>query len=257
MRRRALLLLFAVSAGCSQNDSARIIERFDSSEDTTRMIAFYELLDLAKAGQPPARDFRTSTLQWAAYGRQHDDVARASIRLLERENHMMFLEGGTDSEEISNYYADLIGQVAALENPKAVPALIGAITTGGMATDGLAALGDAAIPWLDRLTHSADHGRRSASMYVFGKMVDKRGRNLSPGGHALARTRLREGLKDGHYSVRVAAIFALSNTREADVAAEIERLAESDSTRITLGSVTHRPVRAAARRWLSQPQSPK
>src|SRR5688500_2706545 len=148
--RQTALLLFAVSAGCSQNESARIIERFDSSDDTTRMIAFYELLDSAKAGQPPARDFPTSTLQWASYARKHNDVALASIRLLERENHMMFLEGGTDSEEISNYYGDLIGHVAALENPQAVRALIGAITTGGMATDGLAALGDVAIPWLER-----------------------------------------------------------------------------------------------------------
>lgn len=252
MRQVALFVVFVVSVVCAKPEVSRIIERFDSREDTTRMVAFYELLELSKAGQPPATDFRSSTLQWAKFARERNDVALAAIRLLERENRMMFSEGGTDSEEISNYYGDLIGHVAALENPESVAALVGAITTGGLATNGLAALGDVAIPWLERLTRSADYEKRSAVMYALGAMLEGQRPTVSPSGLVKARTLLLAGLKDRHYSVRVAAIFALRAAREVDVSAAISHLAESDSARITIAGQTHFPVRAAAKRWLAE-----
>lgn len=79
-------------------------------------------------------------------------------------------EGRID-EETSETYADLVGQVAALRDPRAVPALVGAINTGGMATDALAAFGDAALDSVIVVTHEKDELRVFSALFTLEDML--------------------------------------------------------------------------------------
>lgn len=245
------LALMMGSVACSQSFSSTLAE-LRSAEDTTRVRAFYELLDLANAGQTATDDFRASTERWAKFARQRPEVAIASIHLLERENRKVFREGGSDSEDYSNYYANLIGHVAALKDTLAVEALAGAMTTGAMATDGLVALGKAALPAVERATTSQDILTRGAALHTLGEMASTRQSALGDESRARVKARLVAGLTDQWPGNRIAAIDALSAFRDRDVRAIIERIAATDTSRFGSGATLRYPVRAAARAWLAQ-----
>src|SRR5207249_4686931 len=94
------------------------------------------------------------------YARKNPSVATALIALLERENRP---DPSKENLSEDTYYGDLIGCVAALKGPRAVNALLGAINTGGMAEDGLMALGSVAVPGLLETLHSKSKHETSLS----------------------------------------------------------------------------------------------
>src|SRR5579885_713229 len=66
-----------------------------------------------------------------------DAIKISLIRLLERENLMVqdyHRTGRRFGEEYSNYYGDVISAVSSLKDKRAINALLGAISSGGMAT---------------------------------------------------------------------------------------------------------------------------
>jgi HEAT repeat protein len=101
-------------------------------------------------------------------------VALAIIDLLERENAQVRSGEGNLDEEYSEYYASLIYRVAALRDDRAVDALVGALGTGMMASEGLADLGDPAIPALERLARSKDRSERWMAARVLSSIATRR-----------------------------------------------------------------------------------
>jgi hypothetical protein len=99
------------------------------------------------------------------------DPNLAEIKALEEMNAFWHNARTTQSEEASERYARLIHEVAALRDPRAVTALIGAIETGGMAINGLAALGDPALDPVIALTHDKRSTQVNAALLALKKML--------------------------------------------------------------------------------------
>lgn len=76
------------------------------------------------------------------------------------------------SEESAERYAGQIHDVAELQDRRAVAALVGAIHTGAMATNGLAVLGDAALDPVISVTHETDSTRVVSALLTLRKMLE-------------------------------------------------------------------------------------
>ena len=76
--------------------------------------------------------------------RRTGGMKAALVRALERENALA-AGAATLGEDFSTYYSGLIEAVAAMKDPAAANALLGALGMGRMAADGLAAIGEAAV----------------------------------------------------------------------------------------------------------------
>lgn len=113
----------------------------------------------------------------------------ALIQALERENAL--LAGSANlGEEFSAYYSALIEAVAAMRDPGAAGALLGALGTGKLALDGLAALGEPAVePALDMLKSTAGR-RRLRNLCTLLRRLEALESGLSPE----ARRRIGEAL---------------------------------------------------------------
>ena len=87
---------------------------------------------------------------------QANEVKLSLIKLLKTEDNTFVArtnaKPGTYTEEDGEYYAQVIDTVSSLDDERVIPALVGAITTGGMAQRGLLQYGDKAlVPVLDQL----------------------------------------------------------------------------------------------------------
>ena len=118
---------------------------------------------------------KSARVAWSWRAKRDGRVALAIIRSLERENVAVHDPNGNYDEEYSEYYASLIHSVAGLRDVRAVNALVGAIGTGMMAAEGLAYLGDAALPPLERLARSTDRSERFTAAHVFSLIAKRRG----------------------------------------------------------------------------------
>ncbi len=103
-------------------------------------------------------------------------IAEALMSLLIRENTISASAApGSLGESYGDYHASLIWSVATLHDARATNALLGAIKTGGLATDGLVALGAAAMPAVIKVADSsADPQVRMGAALVLGKMAMQR-----------------------------------------------------------------------------------
>ncbi len=136
-------------------------------------------------------------------------------------------------EEYSDYYGNLIGMVADLNDERAIPALVGAITTGGMATRALARFGDKSVgPLLDRL-HDPDNMIRSSVLFTIRDLLEMH-ISIAPASQLRIRKALRTSLDDADYSVRRSAISAIEylDNREEFVPT-LEKLAQSDPVKLS------------------------
>ena len=75
-------------------------------------------------------------------------------------------------EEFSDYYGNLIGVVADLNDERAIPALLGAIGTGEMAGRGIAKFGDKALGPLLDLLHDSDNLVRSSVLFTIRDLLE-------------------------------------------------------------------------------------
>lgn len=201
---------------------------FQSSDDDTRMAAFYALLNPLEGEKFDAADLTSRLMR----SRPEDAAALASslISLLEREN--LRVQRPFD-ERFSNYYGDLIWSVASLRDARAVPALLGAVQTGGLATDGLASLGVAALPSVLAALNTADRGVRNGILRVLAKLATPRAQvSLDAESTTQIRAALLLGLEDEDAFNRVAAIRGLVNFQDADVRSAMARAASDASDRV-------------------------
>jgi hypothetical protein len=219
-------------------DQANTMIQLKASDWHERSAAFYESLNAAPAERQP------------------DRIKLAIIGLLKRET--LFLHQYTQEfertgvplgESYGDYHADLIQAVASLRDPRSIPALLGAISTGDMATQALAAFGTSALdPVIEKLK-SRDAIERESAVGVLTEMLERNsGRGVSdPGSRAKIRDALFAAASDQVFYVRIAAVSGLARLRNPDARFLIQGIASNDPYKDEVGSY---PVRAAAKEVL-------
>jgi hypothetical protein len=169
-----LTLLFSPTARGQQTDPSSVLastQQLNNLDWKSRSERFHMLL--RGESRSILESLPTSTSQ------QADDIKVALFHLLENENNFLiehqkdFLKSGDSlTEGYTEYYASLIAIVGSLKDARAVSALVGAITTGGMATDALAAIGTAAVTPTIQALNSSDASVRQSAAIVLRKITD-------------------------------------------------------------------------------------
>jgi hypothetical protein len=175
------------------------------------------------------------------------DLALDYVRLLEMENRGT----GQQSEEWGNYYGDLIAYVAALRDVRAIPALIGAITTGNIAAQGLVDIGDTALPPVLDAWESPDDLTRTAALHTLAKFITAP-TPISPSGLAQAKRAVLASLSDTSGTVRSAAVRKVQQWDDPSIDQILEKLASSDPFWYPQRKGRLYPVRIDARRALQE-----
>jgi hypothetical protein len=181
-----LLTSGAVSAQGDPSGNSRlsdILARMDNQDLHTHLVAFNDLMtyvssELPKGSQPKGPDALNNFL--ARHPDKADQVKLSLIHLLTKENHL-FIETKNpppdphEEDDISEYYAELVDTVASLNDERTIPALAGAMSTGGMAQRGILKYGDNAFaPVLEQLK-SSDALVRSSALDMSFALLEKRG----------------------------------------------------------------------------------
>lgn len=187
------------------------------------------------------------------------------IGLLEKENaylrefeeKVFKVTGESLTEDYTEYYAELITVVTTLKDPRAVNSLAGCITTGGIATSGLAALGRTALDPVLGLFDSSDENTRQSAAIAMVEMLDQADISGDSSAKEKVKRVLIRSAKDDNHNVRLAAIGGLEKLLrlgDVDVIPLLEDMAQNDPYRLDSslpGSDTHSyVVREAARKVL-------
>jgi hypothetical protein len=230
-----------------------VLTQLESRDYTVRSAAFYQIFSTATAGMSDTASLGPRMQRLAGYARAHPEVQIALIKLLEREGRP---DPAKDALPEDAYIGDLIGSVAALRDPRAVKGLMGAITTGGMATGGLLDLGAAAVPSLLAKVHDprAHFFARSAAADVLGVIATRSTLRADTGA---IRSALLDALGDTNQYVRSSAVHALGAFHGPDVRRAVERIAATDPAVSVRANRRIFPVRVEAAAWLRRDDSVK
>jgi hypothetical protein len=136
---------------------------------------------------------------------QSEQIKRGLINLLAVENEI-FISGepGSRTEDDGEYYAEVIDTVASLHDDRAIPALVGAMSTGGMAVSGLMKYGDKAIPPVLEKLKSPDAFVRASALRT---SVDLLQASKAPGAQEQLHQVLLSSLQDKSYAIRSLAVL--------------------------------------------------
>jgi hypothetical protein len=139
------------------------------------------------------------------------------IHLLVRENSGELKESDdvspetddeTSGEDKSDYYSGLIGFVAAMRDESAIPALLGAATTGAMATKGVAQFGKKAVgPVVAQITGPDTHLAEGA-LWAVRSMLEMRTAEDTDS-HLQLKNALKFALGSSDHDVRETTILAI------------------------------------------------
>jgi hypothetical protein len=132
----------------------------------------------------------------------------------------------------SEYYGNLIGVVASMNDERAIPSLLGAITTGGMATRSIAGFGDKALDAVLKKLQDPEPLVRTSVLFTIRYMLKMKS-VADPGSQVRIRNAIRSSLEDADFGVRDAAISAIEyvEDREQFVPA-LEKLAQTDPVKL-------------------------
>jgi len=217
------------------NKLSDILTRMNSADLHASKIAFDELMtQLASDGSDGGS---TTGLADAAsrflarHPQQADQVKLGLIQLLGKENYF-FIETKNpppdpyEEDNISDHYADLISVVSSLDDERAIPVLVGAMTTGGIAQRGLLKYGDKALEPVIAQLSSSDALVRATALGMSITLLERRHDVVSD---ARIRYLIRSSLADPKPVVRRHAIKEIDclNDRQAFVPI-LERIAKSD-----------------------------
>jgi HEAT repeat protein len=179
----ALILSMQLTAQQSTSLDSKvsvILDRMNRSELHTREAAFQDMMALVHEGQKqPTEPDNASAL--ARFFKQHpeqaDGVKVGLIQLLKADN-ADFVENaapGTYTENDMAHYAEVINVVSSLNDERAIPVLVNAMATGGMAEQAIFQYGDKALaPVLDQLK-SSDPLVQSQALRMSFALLTKRG----------------------------------------------------------------------------------
>jgi hypothetical protein len=211
MMRAALftcVLLASVLPLCAQQTNnyppvSRVLDGMKSSNRMEREKAFGEAGELLQSDTTKSQDA--------------DRLQLAIIELLVRENRrdIKAKVGAKESpraddagEEESDYYSGLIGFVADLNDARAIPALLGAANTGGMATRGVARFGKRALDPTLIQVKSENADLAEGAVWVIRDMLEYR---LVTDPESLRRITgaLRSALRSSEFGMRLSAMGAI------------------------------------------------
>jgi len=167
----------------------------------------------------------------------------------------------SDAEAESEHYAGLIAAVSSLDDPRVIPALIGAMPTGGMAIEGLTKYGDKALgPLSDALKNENPLVRATAlgvSVAILAKKHDA-------ASHVRVLDLIRASLHDPDAVVRSHAVSEIDCFADRrDFVPTLQRLAATDPDHYRgraddgVDGDEYYPVRVQARRVLRDIQANK
>ena len=256
--RTALLLgvvLIGVSArGIAQQsapaDPGKLgdsLSRLESSDLRVREAGFDELMGVvaSEVGPPSDPGIPGDSLQkfLARHPDQAAQVGSALIHALTEANHLFIpdqdiasknpsMEPGTATytEDDSEDYARLIDAVASLDDERAIPALVGAMTTGGMAQRGLLKYGDKA---LEPISAQLKNSNPLVRAMALGMMTTILAAHNDPASHARIKDLIRSSLNDPRPVVRSQAIreIACIEDRE-DFVPVLQQIAKTDPLKL-------------------------
>lgn len=255
MRSRPLITFLSCCAVLAPSIGAQVsaseLARLKSSSDSVRWTALDRLSAMARAA---GRTLCSSN--------SDEQVKSALMAALVIEDDRVYgsarvARAPDISEDEGEYFADLIGCVAALHETRAAPVLARAIATGGGATDGLAALGEAAVSAVIPFIRSKSELERYSAAHTLGKIVTRVGRARLHDSTATAiKKRLIAATADPSVLVRSMAVNSLFQfVNDDDVRAVVSHLATADTgTKMKFGKREY-PVRDLATRWLAHDDS--
>jgi len=144
----------AQAAPSGKNQLSDILARIGNRDLHTHLTAFNDLMTYVSSewpkGSPPTGPSDALNNFLTRHPDKADQVKLSLIHLLAEENHL-FIEtknpppDSHDEDDVGEYYAELVDTVSSLNDERAIPALAGAMTTGGMAQRALMKYGDKAL----------------------------------------------------------------------------------------------------------------
>jgi len=260
--------LYAQQASNNPNLSD-IVSRMENADLSARQAAFNDLTTRIASeehsysqGEPSSDALRKF---FARHPDQADKIKLALIHLLDTENHPIIQDKNpspnADAEEESEHYSALIDTVASLDDERAIPALIGAMTTGGMAERGLLKYGDNALGPLRDALKNPDALVRATALGISLTILKKK---KDPASHSEVVSLIHVSLKDSSFVVRghaVQEIDCLDDRR--DFVPILEQIAKTDPDKMPGKALDggdgdeFYPVRYDARRVLRDIESNK
>jgi hypothetical protein len=213
----ACLLLAAQQASEIHSTVSRTLQGMSSERWVDRKKAFSEMPNIADIGKQDPNEA--------------DQLKVGLIHLLNFENAEAKKRKGL-TEEHSEYYAAVVGAVADLDDERAIPSLLGAITSGGMATRALARFGDKALGQVLEQLRSPDDEVRSSALFTVRDLLEMH-IAIAPASRARIRDAIRSSLGDPEFLVRGSAIAVIEylDDREEFVPV-LEKLAQSDPVKL-------------------------
>jgi hypothetical protein len=167
-------------------------------------------------------------------GARGDPVKIGLIHLLNTENGTFLGKNArpkTYSEDDTEYYEKVVEAVASLDDERAIPALVGAMTTGGMASERLLMYGEKALqPVLGQLGNP-DVKMRMIAIELGTTMLQRKG---DPASNARAKDIIRTSLTDASSAVRSAAISQIKClTSREEFLPILQEIAKTDPTKLS------------------------
>ena len=166
---------------------------------------------------------------------QAERVKLGLIQLLGSENDHFVLgknaPPGGYQEEDSEYYAEVIDTVSSLDDERVIPALVGAMTTGGMAQRGLLKYGDKSLrPVMEQLKNP-DALVRAFALGISINLLEKRN---GPNSQERVTDLILSALKDPDDVVRSQAVREIACFKDRQkFVPTLETIAKSDPQKLT------------------------
>jgi hypothetical protein len=185
------------------------------------------------------------------YPDQAERIKLALINLLKADNDVFMDPKRTQnglSEGDSEHYAEAIDVISSLNDERVIPALMGAISTGAMATRGILKFGEKALSSvMSQLTSPLPEVRSSAITTAVAILKTKK----DAASHAQIINMIRLALNDPEHLVRGSALSAIEgvNDRQQFVPA-LREMAEHDPARVP--GESDYPLRVEAQRLLEK-----
>lgn len=219
-----------------------ILAQMKNGDMYTKIVAFNELMTRvdseaggAKGGMESAGPSGVLSKYFARHPDQADPVKLGLIQLLSTENYY-FIESKNPppddhaEDDVSEHYAELIDTVSSLNDDRAIPALAGAITTGGMAQRGLMQYGDKALEPVLKQLRDPDALVRASSLGMAVEFLE--GHNDAKS-HARARELLQASLADPGSVVRRKAVWEIDCLVDRqDFVPILEKIAKTDPQKL-------------------------
>jgi hypothetical protein len=208
---------------------APLIAQFASQTVQARAAAFYKALALAPSAAVASNGVgaQIQALK-AAYPADASTFETALKNLLVLENTdttIGALNKTPEDESSGDFYANVVGAVASLNLPSTIPALLGAIANGAVATDTLASFGPQVLDGVLALVYSPEFQKRHAAAYTLVTMLSPQYAGLYS--DATSKSMIRAGLAvamksfTGTYSFATGPFQSFVNTLPATVPGDL------------------------------------